>query len=1061
MSKCHVLLRGSAAAFILAFCTLAGAAPALAQAKLTLPAADLASSLKALSRTAGVEILADPILLRGKMAPAVQGATSAETALQQLLRRSGLRYEKRGGAFLIIRGPEVRPSDAETSSGSLKTSRAGLERPTPVAAAMDSADAQGEIVVTGSRIVRPELESAMPVSVLKFDDAANIGRMDAYDVLRRSPALAPGTGVYESQDTSRDLGLATVNLRNLGANRSLTLIDGRRRVPGSGTTSAVDINMIPAAMIDRIEVVTGGAAAIYGADAVTGAVNIITKNDLEGLNISAYKGISQAGDAPETQVSAAIGGKFAEGRGSFSIGGTYSDIALLEQGDREISRKRLAYLSNPDNRGPNDGIPDVAINPDYQSFFVGDKPGFYIPNNKTYYVYGNGQLSTYQYDKFWTPPGELSGGQGSNDPSLYNFQLYFPLRTGQRNISAIAKVGYELIDGVTYGAQLDYGHTRGTGSISFYREDSRTVHMSPHGGAVAYLDNPFMPASVRELLTSFGIDHINVDRRFVNWPWIEHYEDREQINILQTLSGTLTDSIRWEGFYQYGRMTRDEIITNMPLKSRWVAARDVIADPSSGLPVCRDEAARARGCTPINIFAYTEPLTQEQKDWLFYDRHSRRTNTQEMYGASLNGRLIDLPYGAASFAIGAERRTESLESREDPLALSGEAATGSQLPAQQPINAKMNVTEFYGELVAPLLRDLPFANRLSVEGAYRYSDYDAFGSTNTWKAGATWSPLRSVTFRGVRSRSVRAPNFGELYQPIVQSFTSSFNDPCLRGNYARTPTRAANCAATGAAVPLDFYYDIIDVTSGGNPNLKPETSDSTTVGVVFQPTFIRGFDATIDYWNINIKDIVTSFSAERIANYCVDLPTIDNPFCPFIRRGPDGKPVHISTQLLNASSMRAKGIDIGVNYRARLGGGHLAFNFLGSYLLKREIETIPGVASSILHYDGAYTDPRFRGSLLTSYSIGDFSIALDTRFISAAQYDPNVSDEYYERNDVPSRVYNDIVVHHIFGDKLDIGIGMKNIFDVDPPYIPTLNTGGGGRYDTIGRYFFTTVKVKL
>jgi len=1025
----------------------------------TLPAADLSDSLNALSRATAVEILADPALLRGKKAPAVQGAPSAEAALQQLLRKSGLRYEKRGNTFLVVRGRDTRRGDAETSS-TLRQSRPNQEQPVAIARGTET-EIKDDIVVTGSRIARSELDSAMPVSVLKFDDAANVGRLDAYDVLRRSPALAPGTGVYESQDTSRDLGLATVNLRNLGANRSLTLIDSRRRVSGSATTSAVDINMIPAAMIDRIEVVTGGAAAIYGADAVTGAVNVITKKDLEGLTLTAYKGISQHGDAPETQVSLAAGGKFADGRGSFSIGGTYSDMGLLEQGERKISRKRLSYLSNPDNTGPNDGIPDVAINPDYQSFFVGDKPGFYIPDNKTYYFYGNGQLTAAQYDKFWTPPGELSGGQGSNDPSMYNFQLHFPLRTGQRTFSTIAKLDYELTDGITYGAQLDYGRTRGTGSISFYREDSRTVHMAPFGGAVAYLDNPFMPDSVRDLLTSYGIDQINVDRRFVNWPWIDHYEDREQINILQTLSGKLSSTIEWEAFYQYGRMTRDETVTNMPLKSRWVAARDVIADPNTGLPVCRSEAARSIGCTPIDIFAYTEPLTQEQKDWLFHDRHSRRVNTQEMYGGSLNGKLIDLPYGAASFAIGVEHRTESLESTEDPLALSGEAATGSQLPAQQPIDAKMRVTEFYGELVVPLLSGLPFVDRLSVEGAYRYSDYDTFGSTDTWKAGATWAPISGLSFRGVRSRSVRAPNFGELYQPVIQSFTSSFNDPCLRGNYNRTPTRAANCRATGAAEPLDFYYDIIDVTSGGNPNLRPETSDSLTAGVVFQPKFIPGFDATIDYWDISIKDIITSFNAESIANFCVDLPSIDNPFCPSIQRGADGKPVFISAQLLNASRMKAKGIDLGMNYRTRLGSGQLGFNFIGSYLVQREIETIPGIASSIIKYDNAYTDPRFRGSLLTSYSTDTYNISFDTRFISAAKFDPNVSDEYYEQNSVPAKLYNDIAVQHIFADIFEVGVGIKNLFDVAPPYIPTLNTGGGGRYDTIGRYFFTTVKVKL
>lgn len=1012
--------------------------PAAAQAQtrnFNIAAQSASSGVREFARQAGIQVTLAGRDGEGRSTGAVRGSLDVREALDQLLSGTGLSVRSFDGKVAII--------GAETQAESVES-----------------------IIVTGSRIARAELESAMPVSITRFDNVARVGRLNAYDALRLEPAIAPGAGSYSanfhSGGDAGNAGAAFINLRNLGANRTLTLIDGRRRVSATASASAVDLNMIPPAMIERLEVVTGGAAAIYGADAVTGAVNIITKRDPKGLHLTVYQGISQRGDVPETNVSLTTGGTFADGRGSFIMGGTYLKTGDLHEKDRAFSVKRISHFANPLNTGPTDGIPDNITNRDFIQFFNSEVPMMYIPANNGYYHISGGQVFQSFYDKTYST-GELGLGEGTNNPQFArSWNYYGPMRLAEETVSAIAKFDYEVADDIHYGARLDYGRTLSSGIISRYREDSRLLFGGGFGGPKAYLDNPYMPDSVRKLMTSFGLSSANIDRWYDNWPRIETLPDRQSLTIDQTLFGEIGRSLRWEAFYQYGRSTNDITVTNMPLTARWVAARDVIADPVTGQPVCRDAAQRAAGCVPYNIFG-NDPLTAAQKAWMLVDLRSTSVNKQELFGASLSGRLFALPYGDVSFAIGAERRTESGKLTVDPRVSGGQIPLNGFTGSIQsvPVNAAMSVSEGYAELVVPVLRDLPFIRRLEIEGAYRYSKYSTIGSTDTWKVGATWEPLEGFTIRGVRSRSVRVPNFGELYAPITNRFIASVNDPCLAVNANVTPTRAANCKALGVPTNLAFYSDDIATRSGGNPNLTPETSDSFTVGLVAQPRFIRGFDMTIDYWDIRIKDAVTSFDQTVMMNQCVDLPTIDNIFCANVRRAATGKINFISTAMVNAASLEARGLDVGLNYTLPVLAGDLSLAFKGSYLLDRTIQNIPGVSSSLLKYAGGYADPKFRAFLLTTYSLSDYSVTLGTQFISASLFNPNAIPDQYDDNSIPAMVYNDLSASRSFGDRFDLTFGVKNLFDAKPPMLPDVYSGGGGRYDTVGRYFFTRIGVKL
>lgn len=926
--------------------------------------------------------------------------------------------------------------------------------------AADAAE-ENSIVVTGSRIFRPELANPMPVSVVDMEQAEQLGLVTAWSALIREPSISPGVGRANAGGQGFDGGTASINLRNLGTNRTLTLIDGQRRVSGSARTSAVDLNMIPAGMIDRVEVITGGAAAIYGADAVTGAVNVITKKDIQGVELSGMAGISEKGDAATQSLSLVAGSRLANGRGSISVGATYVNSDGILRDDRDFANRHLVYQTNPENTGVGDGIPDTILYTNWAATRLNVNPTF-VHNNLNY-VYLDGGVKVQNIDRV-SSPGEYTAGAGE-----YFVEGTMPLNVGEQLISpleqfaVIGRFDYELTDTINYNLRFDYGYTFYDGTRTYVREDSRNTWLNGAGGATAYLDNPYLPDAIRDFMLENDLTSLRLARIYPEFGIRRDVQKRNTYTVSTGLDGELFGDLAWKAFFQYGRSANNVSNPGTLRANRWISARDVISDPVTGQPVCRDEEARDAGCVPYNVFGNAAP-TAEQRDWLFATRRESWVNTQTVFGGSIVGPVFALPYGDVSVAVGAERREEKLTTREDPLAVPGELAHSGGVTQHAEIDASLKVSELYGELVVPLLDGLPFAERLEVEGAYRYSDYDPFGSTHAWKAGVTWSPVDGVTFRGVRSRSVRVPNFGELYEP-VDTRVSNFDDPCETQNIYRSETRVANCRALGIVTPGDASQLTSLLTTGGNPDLQPETSNSLTLGVILQPSFIPGLDITADYWDIDIEDVITQFSANQVANYCVDLPTLDNIFCDAMTRD-QNDPVRaietLSTQQINASNMTARGVDFGVNYRRPVAGGMLRAGFKGTYLIERTTEAVPGMEESILLQAGGYASPRFRGNLFASYSIDGFNLAWNTQIRGAGLHDTMAAtEEAYPTNKVPARVYNDVSFGYDINDQYRLTLGVNNLFDVKPPQIPSTYAGAGGIYDTIGRYFFVSANAKF
>lgn len=959
----------------------------------------------------------------------------------------------------------------------------------PQKAQGDTDATSGDIIVTGTHIARPELESAMPIQVISIDDAKNFGRDTVYDTLMLNPAVGPGLGEMNSGGQEYDQGVANINLRNMGANRSLVVVDGHRWVSGGARTSAVDLNTIPTALIDRIEVVTGGAAAIYGADAVTGAVNVVMKKDMAGLRLSATNGISEQGDARQSDISVATGFKFGGGRGHFVIGGNYTYTAPIAELDRW--NKRYTYQVNPKNTGPNDGIPDNYLI-DYHQFYRSHYPTFCVyggagmcgtNNGQWYQLIGGNVVAIPKSSYTVVSPGDTGIQDGGPDSAFGIYDLTL-LRAKSEKASAYSHLSYELTPSITWNGVFNFAHSYNRMNPEWpqYRDDARPTNWWGKNGVgttgeVARLTDPYLPDSLRDFMIANNLTSIPFDRHYTNIPTSWEIHERDAFTLGTDIDGKLTNKLHWQVFARYGQVIDNITTTNTVGRDEWLNARNAIKDPATGQIVCASAAARAAGCAPFNYYT-TDAPSQAWVDYAEFARYEWTKNSMLNAGANIDGRLFHLPYGDVSIAAGFEWRRETLHTRDDPdTAKLADIvwSPGMDLALHPALSHRRDTTEIYGETVIPLLRDLPFARRLEIEGAIRYSHYSDNPETTTWKAGGSWEVVSGLTFRGTYSHSIRVPNFGELFAPISMVTLGHISDPCQDRLITQDKDRAANCAATvpNWAGPLpNPNLNAPRVFSGGNPDLTPETSNSYTVGAVFQPRFLRGFDLTVDYWNIQIDNVVTSLAYTALMNNCVNASGgPDLAYCQFVHRDPTtGEVDYVQAQYANLAGQHARGIDFGASYRGPIGPGQFHAGFNGTYLLEQT--TISQVGSAGIDYSGQWNYPRFKATLMTSYSLGKVTLGVNTRMISNVKYSATAqSDETYEFPRIPAYFYNDVTINYRVNDRYTFSLGVKNISDKAPPIVlrdvaisphQTAGTNAGGAYyDAIGRYFFAKIDAKF
>ncbi|MGY8896934.1 MAG: TonB-dependent receptor plug domain-containing protein [Paraglaciecola sp.] len=893
------------------------------------------------------------------------------------------------------------------------------------------------IAVTGSRIQRAGFETATPVNVVGEQAIDESGFSNVYDILKTVPAIGVGLGSANGSPSgisNPEAGASFINLRGLGTDRSLVLIDGRRRVSGSSTSSAVDLSMIPAGLIQRVEVITGGASAVYGADAVSGVVNMIMKDNIDGIEVSASTGASTEGSGGErVAIDFAGGSEFADGKGRMVLGISFSKEQELRTSQRDFGTQ-LNLVANPDNTGPDDGIPD-RIHVDNLGLFAFSPNGAFNIGGD-WYTDDNGV-------RLIDTGGAFNGSQGI-DAEGFRQVDYSRLRQEQEILATRFSVDYDIAENISFFLDADYGVTTTVGS----GQPDNTTSGGGYNINRLYRENPLLPDDLTALMDEYGLSSFSFNRAYGNWETRNPTFDRTSYSVVTGFEGYFENDWKWNVYYQDSRYENNSKWANYTVTERVANAIDVITDPVSGEAVCRSGDS---GCVPLYPLSQ-EPLTAEQSAYINHTALRFHRNEQQVFSASLAGDAFELPAGDTQFALGVEHREESISTLDDGLARFGSLHL---FRGQEPQNAELSVDEAYLEVVVPVLSGKSGFEQLDFEAAVRYSDYDTIGGTTATKLGFNWAINDEIRLRGSKATSVRAPNLSELFSPGIT--TGAFlDDPCdIDQIQLGSSTRAANCAALG--IP-DAWVDpnsvpAKEVITGGNADLSEEKSDSVTIGTVITPDFVNNLTFSIDYWDIEITDAIGSFEVTDIIKKCVDSATIDNGFCPLITRDAQLSIERVDVAKINVGSLNARGVDFEGFYKTDLSAGELTATLNGSYLLEHEQLVDESDPSSLFVTRNNPDNPKFRSNLNLSYVQGAFSVGLNTRYIGSAQIDPNVlTDESIDKNDIPSRIYNDLILGYHFENDVKVTATITNLADIDPPRRDEVFLGARGNYDNVGRF---------
>ena len=942
-------------------------------------------------------------------------------------------------------------------------------------AAEDAVETEGQaIIVTGTRIARPELQAATPIAVVSSDEISRTGQTNASEILRRQPIFSTGISQGNSNFNTAGNGLNLLDLRGLGTSRTLVLLNGRRVVAGLGGTSAVDINMIPTDLLERVEVITGGASAVYGSDAVAGVVNFILKDRFEGLELRAQSGISSRGDSAKYRVSGTFGTNFADDRGNVWVNAVY------DQDDGLLSAKRSR--SATDFFGRSSFAPQGSFNLNGSIFDITEL------DDTLGAIYGN----DYTFDQAGNlKQGFIQNVDGFNRNSFR--RLTVPIKRYLFN----AGLKFDIADDITFYAEGMYGQTKSASKLEPYPAAGGDPDVDGAGsidvaGGLA-IDNAFIPAPILAEITARNSDGIADNdvsfiafrRRLSDIFDLSNRNNRKIYRIAAGVKGQFAQNWSWDVSYVYGR-TRDFTSSEAVPTDRFSNALDAVN--LGGQIVCRSASARAEGCQPLNIFG-ANTASQGAIDYI------RRGGTvvtsllstieQHVATASVSGSLFKLPAGDVKVAFGAEYRHEKSSDDWD-----ADTNVGNTLGNFTPdTKGKFDVKDVFGELYVPILSEVPLAQDLHVEGAARYDDYSTVGGVFSWKAGAEWAPTRDVRFRAMYAEANRAPNISELFSSQQETFPGTTTlDPCngvtaTRNNEFDDACRAIPGIAAAVAGGGTFTYAPAEIQSingfdGGNPNLKEETAKTWTAGVVLTPQFLRNFTMTVDWYRIKITDAVNTQPREDTVKACLVDP--NSAACGgLVTRLANGKLTRIDAININTGGFLTSGIDVVANYKQELGSaGDLNFQLNYTRLLKHK--RIPFTGAEAINELGQLQDVngerlgsgfKNRFTLDTIYETGPFLLNWTVRYFGKIKdtKDPSTAppDEF---NNVGDVFYHDVQFRYTLDQENQkvFYIGVDNLFDRKPPFLPNGLTSAGliggetaQEYDTIGRFIYAGVNVKF
>ena len=922
-----------------------------------------------------------------------------------------------------------------------------------------------EVVVTGSRIRQSEQNFANPVTSFSAEAIAQSGKTDLADFLAQSPALlgsVTGDQTAGSVPGFGEVGLNLLDLRHLGVDRTLVLVDGRRHVSGLAGSAAVDIDAIPTDLLQAVDVLTGGASAIYGADGVSGVVNFRLKKDFEGLSVRAQTSTSSEGDGENQFLALTAGTNFSEGRGNVAIAYEFSADDRVNDQDRDYLRPpRAAGLAqNQDDLVDSPGLPDNVPYNDIR--YADSSPVGAVDVDFDFLSDYEGTGNVYDRGFVLENSGGYTQGGSSTPVDGYQGDLFPEVKRHLVNVLS----HFDVSDALTISAEGKYVRTHAMSiaqpSYDFY------LFMTP--------DNPFMPQSIRNAIVpgaaaAYFEDPATPDGVLMtrdNYDLGVNAEDtvRETLRGVLAANGTLSDHLRYEASYVYGETKSEIVSANNRFEDRWLAAIDVVANPN-GQPICRSALA---GCVPFNVFG-ANLSNRASADWVNANSVTHTKVTQSVASGSLSGdfgSFLELPGGAIGFAAGAEYRRETSDSVPAQEIQDGLTWNGPITPSA----GSFDVKEIFVEANLPVLKDAKYAERLSFGAAFRASDYSTVGSTNAWKVDAVYAPVRSVTLRGTYSQAVRAPNIAELFSPESTTF-NFIVDPCdINELNNGTGVREPNCAAllTGLGIdPTTFLPSntpqatlYTEGTFGGNRDLSEETATTWTAGVVLRPEFAPGLSVALDWYDIEIEDAINTPEAEELAQLCVDQPSLDNAFCAGIDRDPDtGYIVGFTVRPDNVASFRTAGLDMTLDWiLSTEAQGDFRVQLVGGYLDRLEFVATPG-AEVDNDLEELYF-PKFSATLDASWTRGPLTLAYGINWNGKTDRftretlagDPDYSDPRYFR--IKQKWDHEISVAYDFSEHVNVYAGINNLFDQKPEF-------GYSSYpiSAMGRYFYAGARMNF
>jgi iron complex outermembrane receptor protein len=954
----------------------------------------------------------------------------------------------------------------------------------PLAYAQNTAERGERIEVTGTRIPSPNIESTSPVAVVTAADIKLEGVTRIEDMLNSLPQVFADFGASISNGAT---GTATVNLRNLGATRTLVLMNGRRLPIGSPApftaNYAPDLNQIPTPLIQRIEVLTGGASAVYGSDAVAGVVNFIMRDNFEGVqgevNYSFYNhqqnggqglasviagraatnpaqfvvpgDISRTGDSSEANL--LIGGNFANGKGNATVFLDYKkDKPVLESQYDYSACSTGSSAAGFTCGGSSTSYPGRFVNGNTgRSFTIADAQGGIRP-----YVAATDQFNFAPYNYFQRPD------------ERYGFSAF---------------------------AHYDVNpHARVYTEFNFH--DSHTIAQIAPSGIFAFqevfltADNPLLSTAFRNTfgITSTTAGDVLIARRNIEGGGRQADLRHTSFRFVAGVKGDILRNWDYDVYGQEAKVIYQQVYRNDFSIARITRALDVVTNPATGAPACRSALdGTDTNCVPYNIF-HLGGVTQAALDYLQTPGFANGFTQQRIAGATLSSDLgnygIKVPMARSGLgvAMGVERRTERLKSEFDVEFSTGDLA-GQGGPTQS-IAGAYTVTDYFAELRVPIMEGRPGAELLSVNGSYRYSDYSTSKTTDSYGLGVEYAPVKLVKLRGSYQQAVRAPNIVELFATQGAGLFNMSTDPCGEGGTATL----AQCAQSGVTAAT-FHSPLLNSPAGqftgnfgGNTNLDAETAKTYTFGIVLQP--LRNLSATFDFFDIKVDKVIGVIPGALAVQQCV----FSGQFCSLIHRGPRGTlwgqglaQGFVDQTNQNLGKLSTRGVDVSVNYNHNLGAyGGLGVAFLGTYTNKLITEPIPGLGDyDCAGYFGVTCGtpvPKWRHKLRTTWSTPwIFDLALTWRHMDSVKNDASSSNPLLAGSFFPvtaelgRRDYFDLSGSVNLTKKITLRAGVLNLFDKDPPITDSTVAGapfGNGNtypqvYDALGRKIFASITVSF